>query len=763
MFFYLSNHLRGPAAAAGARTWHQCRNSPSRVRIAVVIPDIDPVSATRVEDRHYAGLDFSRIEVIRLPSATLDRNSKLSRAWYYLALTYRQWLAGMRIRKPEAVISMSLPLSMLIVARLVSWMRRVPLYVDVRDLPFDVAREVGYAKSSVWTGLAARLEAAIVRSADIAFTVSPRFKAALEKRGCRRVIFNPIGFDNFGTTSADPRFSRAGLESLFAPAQVKFLVVAAGTLGHVTEVASLLEAAARLGRRSDIGFLLAGDGQNLALYRQQVARSGANVRFLGRVSKAAIAEICRNADAAYYGSAGGYFTNAMLGNKIFDYMGAGLPVIYHGPDSAVRDIVVPAGCALVSEAGQVDGLVGDILRLADDVSLRRGLGERAGDEIRAKYLAEGSAREFWSVVLGRPDRAEPVRSERAGPSGPGDDVAGAQTRCDWTLAFLVHDARSGSTLLSDMLTRRLNGIYVTPEISFIRLLKLAGRRGRPVRRRGLAARIVSDNLLRNLGIGADELHRLLAGMPESIPASGVIRSILGAHVGRVAMADPSCVVVKHGIHVRVWREIAAAFGQGARFIHIHRDPRAVVNSKMRTIRPYVKGESLAWYGPLLGAWRWRSYSMQMRAAQASGVPVLDVPYEALLEDPDAQIRRIAAFLGITVRGQSDLPAADYRIPVAEREMHALVQSGRVHRERVGAWSTELSTHDLDVIEAVAAGEMRARGYQPSRALSAAKRAARIVAAVPGTAKAVIARAWRQLARRGNDAPGPVGAPPVRRE
>jgi glycosyltransferase involved in cell wall biosynthesis len=400
MFLYFSNHLRGPAAAAGARTWHQCRNSPAEVRVAVVIPDVDPVSATKVEERHYAGLDGSRIEVLRLPSAPLNRDSKLSRAFFYGALTLRQFLAGMRGPRPRAVISMSLPLSMLLVARLVAWLRRIPLYVDVRDLPFDVAGEVGYARPSGWTALAARIEAKVIRSADLVFTVSPRFKSALEERGCRRVVYNPIGFDNFDLAGTDPRFTRAALDAMFGTGAMSLLVVSAGTFGHVMEVGALLQAAAELKDRTDIGFLLVGDGQCLGQYQRQVAETGANVRFLGRVSKAAVSQICRSVDAAYYGSSGGFYTNAMLGNKVFDYMGAGLPVLYHGPDSAVRDVLRPSECALMTEAGNLKGLVGDILRLADDAALRRRLGENARKAIRERFLAERSALEFWRLVLG---------------------------------------------------------------------------------------------------------------------------------------------------------------------------------------------------------------------------------------------------------------------------------------------------------------------------------------------------------------------------
>jgi hypothetical protein len=328
-------------------------------------------------------------------------------------------------------------------------------------------------------------------------------------------------------------------------------------------------------------------------------------------------------------------------------------------------------------------------------------------------------------------------------------IASSDARIHWSIAFLVHDARSGSTLLSDMLTRRLSGVYVTPEIAFVRLLRVAGRRSATAPRRGLAQRMVSGNLLRNLGIDAAELSGIVAGLPDPLPTSTLIRRLLETHRLRAGASPPDCVVVKHGIHVQVWREIAAAFGDATRFIHIHRDPRAVVSSKLRTVRPYVQEETLAWYGPLLGAWRWRAYSVAMREAAASGVPVLDVPYEALLEDPDDQLGRVAAFLGVAVRGRDERPAADYRIPEAERGIHGLVRSGRVHRDRADAWSTELSMRELKAVEAIASGEMRARGYRPSLDMSAARRALVIAAEIPRTARALVARGFRQLVRRGN--------------
>lgn len=320
-------------------------------------------------------------------------------------------------------------------------------------------------------------------------------------------------------------------------------------------------------------------------------------------------------------------------------------------------------------------------------------------------------------------------------------------RSNWSIAFLVYDARSGSTILSDILTRRLSRVYVTPEIAFTRLLKLAGRRGRMLPRTDLARKMMTDNLVRNLGIGPDDVERIVGGLPDRVGAADVIRTLLEAHLDAATADAPQCVIVKHGVHVRAWREIASAFGADTKLIHIYRDPRAVVNSKLRTTRPYVQHESQAWYGPLLAAWRWRSYSTAMREAKTSGVRMLDVNYETLLADPEAQARLIAGFLGVAMRGEDERPAADYRIPEAERGIHALVEGGRVYQERADAWASELAPRDLRTIEAVAAGEMRSRGYSPSREISSMRRLAVIVRELPRVATALVSHAWRQLIHR----------------
>jgi putative colanic acid biosynthesis glycosyltransferase WcaI len=229
------------------------------------------------------------------------------------------------------------------------------------------------------------------------FTVSPQFKLILEERGCRNVIFNPIGYDDFEIVEEVARFRREELLALFN-SDVEFLIVYAGTFGHVIEVDSLLKAANILRSHNRIGFLLVGDGQNLQYYQDAVSLTGANVTFTGRVSKSEVAQICRNCDVAYYGSREGDASNAMLGNKIFDFLGAGLPIIYHGPSSAVRNLLQEANCSMFSNFGDDSLLVEHILKMYSSPAMREDMKVSAINLIGRRYLAAKSAEEFWENV-----------------------------------------------------------------------------------------------------------------------------------------------------------------------------------------------------------------------------------------------------------------------------------------------------------------------------------------------------------------------------
>jgi hypothetical protein len=277
------------------------------------------------------------------------------------------------------------------------------------------------------------------------------------------------------------------------------------------------------------------------------------------------------------------------------------------------------------------------------------------------------------------------------------------------LAFLIYDSRSGSTLLSRELAAHVPELLVTREISFRPLLRTRESWVSTVSARRLAERVSVRGGLRNVGLDTNELAYLLDTLPLPRSKEAVIRSLLDWYRRREARADASTILVKSGEHVQYMQHLRSIFPD-ARFIHIYRDPRAVISSKLRTARPYFPRETMAWGGALLAASQWHRFSKAAAHAVGAGW-ALEVRYERLVEAPGAVVRSVADFLDLKFepgRGHR------YLVPEPERSIHGGVLNGTIDPERSKDRARELSSLDEVLIEAVLAQEMAVRGYSPRR-------------------------------------------------
>ena len=80
--------------------------------------------------------------------------------------------------------------------------------------------------------------------------------------------------------------------------------------------------------------------------------------------KFVVSEICRRADVCVYPLIDGKVIAALLGNKIFDYMGAGKSTVYTGPRGDVSRLIDAAGGGICLPPGDAAGLAAAILELA---------------------------------------------------------------------------------------------------------------------------------------------------------------------------------------------------------------------------------------------------------------------------------------------------------------------------------------------------------------------------------------------------------------
>lgn len=392
---YFTSHLRGPKAAAGARSWHQVKCLAETFTVTAVTPAVDPVSGKPVEPEHHEGLDQARVDVRLVRVAGVDRRrGLLHRALADFSTVLGQLRRGLASPRPDVVLAMSVPISQLLVAWFVAAVRRRPLVVDVRDMVFQTATEVGYLKQRRLARLLAGLEAWLLRRAVHVLTNSPRYRTFMIGDGvdASRITVAPIGYDDFGEPAEDTVGAwREKLAQEFGSEPPSFLAVYAGTLGQAFPVDALLDVARELGHRPDIGFVFVGDGQRLSEYRDRAVREGLRAVFPGRVSKSDVHAILRTVDCCLYPAGSGPYSAAILGNKVFDYLGAEQPIIYVGGRGAVSDVIDELGAGLVFGPEESRAAAAAIEGLADVPATRDRLGAGAAGYREAGYTARRSA------------------------------------------------------------------------------------------------------------------------------------------------------------------------------------------------------------------------------------------------------------------------------------------------------------------------------------------------------------------------------------
>jgi len=158
-----------------------------------------------------------------------------------------------------------------------------------------------------------------------------------------------------------------------------------------------------------------------------------------------------------------------------------------------------------------------------------------------------------------------------------------------------------------------------------------------------------------------------------------------------------------------FRDAAALMEQfpDCRMIHIVRDGRAVAASIMH----------LPWgpNTPLATARFWMESLAFPLAAEARWGPgvVMQVKYEDLVREPEAQLRRLCEHVGVPF--EPALLKADGFTPSYTKKVHQLVGTPPTI-SRVDAWRTDLSPRAVERFEFRAGGLLKVLGYEPSFAV-----------------------------------------------
>ncbi|MGI9601462.1 MAG: glycosyltransferase family 4 protein [Acidimicrobiales bacterium] len=276
--------------------------------------------------------------------------------------------------RPDIVLAMSPPLTLGLAGWVAARRRRVPFVFNVQDIFPQVTVELGLLTNRSAIRFFTAMERFIYRRADAVTVLSDDMRATvvggLGAEDADRVTVIPNFVDHDWITPADRHNSfraELGLGD-------ETVVMYAGNLGFSQPLESIVAAARALAGRTDVRFVVVGDGARRDEL-EQLAVEVDNLDLVGFVPTDRMPEVLAASDIQLVPLRRG-LTRCSVPSKFYANLAAARPVVVSVDPGSELDRVlaeVPAGLAVAPDDDQA--FIDAITRLVDDPAAARRMGE----------------------------------------------------------------------------------------------------------------------------------------------------------------------------------------------------------------------------------------------------------------------------------------------------------------------------------------------------------------------------------------------------
>jgi colanic acid biosynthesis glycosyl transferase WcaI len=246
-------------------------------------------------------------------------------------------------------------------------------WLHIQDFEVEVAFRMGLLKGGLLQRVVLRMERALLRRFDLVSSISGRMVEKLLQKHVspERIRYFPNWVD---LSHIKPTLPSTALRAKFGIAADALVVMFSGTLGGKQGLMVIPAAARLLAARTNIVFVICGDG----MIKQQLEEASAdlpNVRMFPLQPFEMLGELLCMADIHLLPQSQGA-ADLVLPSKLSGMLASGRPVIATCLTGTELETVV-SQCGLVVAPQDAPALASAVCRLADDETLRRELGRRA--------------------------------------------------------------------------------------------------------------------------------------------------------------------------------------------------------------------------------------------------------------------------------------------------------------------------------------------------------------------------------------------------
>lgn len=342
--------------------------------------------------------DLEGITVLRAYTYPSLHRSFAWRVVSFISFMLTSVYAALRAGPADLIMGTSPPIFQAVSAWLVAWLRRRPFLLEIRDLWPEFAIDMGVLTNPVLIALSRWLERFLYARATHILVNSPAYRDYLQAKGISpakiTLIPNGVESDMFDPDArGEPIREEWNLDDCF-------VVTYAGALGLANDIPTILRAAHRLIDRTDVRFLLVGDGKERPKLEALCSEMGLrNVIFTGIVPKSRMPQVLAASDACVATLKNIPMFRTTYPNKVFDYMAAGRPTIL-AIDGVIRSVVEAAQGGIFVPPGDDEALACAVRSICEDRFRAQTLGKSARDYVVA-HFDRGQHIEMFAALLER--------------------------------------------------------------------------------------------------------------------------------------------------------------------------------------------------------------------------------------------------------------------------------------------------------------------------------------------------------------------------
>jgi len=333
--------------------------------------------------------DHHSVHFVWLKTPAYQDNG-LSRIRNMLDYTKSVLQVAWKRERPDVIIGSSVHLFAVLAAYWLAKHHRCGFIFEVRDLWPQVLIDIGkISERHLAIKLLRKLEVFLYSKANGIITLLPgayeyiaRFDIAKEK-----IFYLPNGV-NLDRYDCNPRPLPDNLEEVLHRLSDKFIAVYTGTLGIANGIDTILDAAGVLKNQGNrrIHFLLVGNGpEKPQLQNRALQEHLDNVTFVNPIAKEYVPALLNKVNTGMHSFQDSpVFKWGVSPNKIFDYMAAGLPVIFLC-DRAPGNPVALSGGGVVLPGNHMESLVQTLLEMAEHPERTAEWGRKARKYVETEH------------------------------------------------------------------------------------------------------------------------------------------------------------------------------------------------------------------------------------------------------------------------------------------------------------------------------------------------------------------------------------------